>query len=63
MKAAGYSTEYNDYAQGNHWLFASESNPVDLSEAADSKVSTLVDLPFDHIGSQQAIHIFILSME
>ena len=52
MKAAGYSTEYNDYAQGNHWLFASESNPVDLSEAADSKDCTLVDLPFDHNGSQ-----------
>ena len=52
MKAAGYSTEYNDYAQGNHWLFASESNPVDLSEAVDSKDCTLVDLPFDHNGSQ-----------
>lgn len=52
MKKAGYSTEYNEYAQGNHWLFASESNPVDLSEASDSIACTLVDLPFGHNGSQ-----------
>lgn len=52
MKSAGYSTEYNEYYQGPHWQFASESNPVDLSEASDSIDCTLVDLPFDHNGSQ-----------
>lgn len=52
LKAAGYSAEYNDYYQGPHWLFASEANPVDLSSASDSIACTLVDLPFDHNGSQ-----------
>ncbi len=52
MEAAGYSTEYNDYYPGPHWQFASESKPVDLSTASDSIDCTLVDLPFDHNGSQ-----------
>lgn len=52
LKAAGYSPEYNEYYQGPHWQFASESNPVDLGEASGSKDCTLVDLPFGHNGSQ-----------
>ena len=52
MSAAGYSTEYNEYYQGPHWQFASESKPVDLSQASNSQDCTLVDLPFDHNGSQ-----------
>lgn len=52
LKAAGYSSEYNEYYQGPHWQFASESNPVDLSAASDSFDCTLVDLPFNHNGSQ-----------
>lgn len=52
FKASGYSTEYNDYNPGPHWQFASESKPVDLSQASDSIACTLVDLPFPHNGSQ-----------
>lgn len=52
FKSAGYSTEYNEYYQGPHWQFASEANPVDLSQASDSIACTLVDLPFGHNGSQ-----------
>lgn len=52
FQAAGYSTEYNEYYQGPHWQFASESNPIDLSSASDSIACTLVDLPFGHNGSQ-----------
>lgn len=52
MASAGIDTEYNEYYQGAHWQFASESNPVDLSAASDSMDCTLVDLPFPHNGSQ-----------
>lgn len=52
FKSAGYSTEYTEYYPGAHWQFASEANPVDLSEASDSIDCTLVDLPFGHNGSQ-----------
>ena len=52
MESAGYSTEYNEYYPGPHWQFASEAKPVDLSEASDSIDCTLVDLPFEHNGSQ-----------
>jgi hypothetical protein len=52
LKAAGYTSDYNEYYQGPHWQFATESNPEDLSTASDSIDCTLVDLPFDHNGSQ-----------
>ncbi|MBS6398120.1 MAG: DUF3048 domain-containing protein [Clostridiales bacterium] len=52
FESSGYSTEYNEYYQGPHWQFASETNPVDLAEASDSMDCTLVDLPFDHNGSE-----------
>ncbi|MDO4260569.1 MAG: DUF3048 domain-containing protein [Eubacteriales bacterium] len=52
LEAAGYSANYNEYYQGPHWQFASESDPEDLSAASDSIDCTLVDLPFDHNGSQ-----------
>lgn len=52
LKSAGISSEYNEYYQGPHWKFASESSPVDLSAASDSIACTLVDLPFGHNGSQ-----------
>lgn len=52
LKSAGISSEYNEYYQGPHWQFASESNPIDLGEASDSADCTLVDLPFGHNGSQ-----------
>lgn len=52
LKSANISSEYTEYYQGPHWQFASESNPVDLSDASDSLDCTLVDLPFGHNGSQ-----------
>ncbi len=52
LKSANISAEYNEYYQGPHWQFASESAPIDLSAASDSFDCTLVDLPFDHNGSQ-----------
>jgi hypothetical protein len=52
LKAANISESYDDYYQGPHWQFASEADPTDLSAAADSIDCTLVDLPFEHNGSQ-----------
>lgn len=43
--------EYNEYYEGAHYQFASEANPVDLSDNADAIDATLVDLPFPHNGS------------
>ena len=44
---------YNEYAPTEpHFQFASESNPVDLSEETGSTACTLVDLPFPHNGSE-----------
>lgn len=43
--------EYNKYYEGAHYQFASESNPVDLSDNADAIDAALVDLPFPHNGS------------
>lgn len=43
--------EYNAYYEGPHYQFASEENPVDLSENSDAIDATLVDLPFPHNGS------------
>lgn len=52
MKARGYSTEYNDYYQGQQWQFADETAPVDLSTVYNSKDCTVVDLPFPHNKSE-----------
>lgn len=43
--------EYNEYYEGAHYQFASETNPVDLSDKADAIDAALVDLPFPHNGS------------
>ena len=44
--------EYNQYYEGPHYQFASESKPVDLSQASDSFDCTKIDLPFEHNGSE-----------
>ena len=44
--------EYNKYYQGQHWQFADEDVPVDLSAASDSKKCTFIDLPFPHNASE-----------
>ena len=46
--------EYNEYAPTeDHFQFASESNPVVLSEDYSSAISaTYIDLPFDHNSSE-----------
>lgn len=46
------SKTYTDYYEGAHYQFASEENPVVLSESYDDTLeATLVDLPFAHNGS------------
>lgn len=52
LKAAKISSEYNEYYQGQHWKFADEEVPVDLSAAVNSLKCTFVDLPFPHNGSE-----------
>ncbi len=52
LEANGISKEYTGYYPGPHWQFAPASAPVDLSAAADSQACSLVDLPFDHNGSE-----------
>lgn len=52
MKSAGYSTEYNSYYQGQHWQFADETAPIDLSAVYNATDCTLVDLPFPHNSSE-----------
>lgn len=52
LKAAKISSEYNEYYQGQHWKFADEEVPVDLSAAVNSLECTFVDLPFPHNGSE-----------
>lgn len=48
----GYSTTYNEYYEGAHYQFASEKNPVDLTDASGSIDASLVDLPFPHNESE-----------
>lgn len=48
LESAKISYDYNSYYQGAHWLFADETNPVDLGTNSDSSDCTLVDLPFPH---------------
>ena len=45
------SKEYTSYYEGEHYQFANEDNPVDLSDAADAITAETVDLPFPHNGS------------
>lgn len=52
IASKGYSTQYNDYYQGNHYKFANENDPVDLVDAAGVIDCTFVDLPFAHNGSE-----------
>ena len=40
-----------DVYKRQHYQFASESNPVDLSSASDAIDANTVDLPFPHNGS------------
>lgn len=48
FKNKGYSTTYNEYYYGEHFLFASETNPVDLAEDPKAEECTYVDLPYEH---------------
>lgn len=53
FKNSSVDREYNEYAPTEeHFQFSSESNPVDLSTQAENFDATLIDLPFDHNGSQ-----------
>lgn len=50
IKNKGYSTEYNEYYKGSHFVFA--DTEVDLAEThADAKNATEVKLPFPHNSS------------
>ena len=52
FKNSKISTEYRDtYEGGQHFNFASEANPVDLSTEALSKSASKVKLPFKNNGS------------
>ena len=46
----GYSTEYNQYYEGKHWVFAKGDNK--LAEKSDAKEVKQIDLPFPHNKSQ-----------
>lgn len=52
MASAKYSTEYTSHYGGEHWLFADETDPIDLADVYNSKDCTLIDLPFPHNGSE-----------
>lgn len=51
FESSGVEREYTSYYEGEHYQFANEDNPVDLSDAADAIDASLVDLPFPHNGS------------
>ena len=44
----GYSRTYNDYYPGEHYQFASEKEPVDLSKDSKSIDATHIQLPYRH---------------
>jgi len=47
MASAGYSEEYNEYANEEpHFLFATEANPVDLTDKPNVQDCKKVQLPF-----------------
>ncbi|MBQ9991453.1 MAG: DUF3048 domain-containing protein [Lachnospiraceae bacterium] len=47
----GYSTEYNEYYPGPHYQFATEANPVNLSDEDGAIAADKVIFPFKHNGS------------
>lgn len=49
---AGISLTYNEYFQGNHWLFSSDKHPTDLSLMDKSIPCTKIELPYKHNGSK-----------
>ncbi len=49
---SSYSRTYNEYYEGQNFEFATEANPVDLSEDSDSIVANFVDLPYEHNKSE-----------
>lgn len=49
---SGIDREYNMYYQGSHFQFASEANPVDLSQGSNAKPCTNIELPFEHNNSR-----------
>lgn len=51
-EAAGISLEYNEYYQGPHWKFASESKPIDLSEVNNAIVCNTIQTPYKHNRSR-----------
>lgn len=51
FKNTGVDTEYNEYYPGPHYQFATEANPVDLTDMVNTKDATKVILPFEHNGS------------
>lgn len=48
FKNAGFSTTYNDYYRGDHWVFASRNNPNTLDQYDSATSCTKVSLPFHH---------------
>lgn len=52
LEASGIQLSHTIYYQGQHFKFSPDSNPTDLSTASDAIDCTLVDLPFEHNGSQ-----------
>ena len=49
FKNTGYSRTYNEYYQGGpHFLFATRSNPNDLSQYSDAVTCEKLTLPFHH---------------
>jgi len=49
FKNKNYSTEYNEYYEGEHFVFAEEE--IDLSSVSGAKDATLIELPFPHNSS------------
>ncbi len=48
FKNTGYSTTYNEYYKGDHWVFASRNNPTTLDSYPSVKSCTKLSLPFHH---------------
>ncbi len=48
FEATGYSKTYNDYYRGDHWVFATRSNPNTLDQYSSAISCTKLSLPFHH---------------
>lgn len=46
--ASGYTTQYNGYYQGAHYLFAPQETPVNLAATPGNVNCTRIDLPYQH---------------